>query len=248
MPDSTEITPTQKGPLVQRSSLEGKLGDFVTGLGEVLTDMNTIEINTMIVSQITATPFVPEEAYGYIYQIPENEGDEQYFYQRQIPPALYNRYYGLRRKMLMEYRRVLSNPTNDLYDAQEKLPNPDDPSDGEKLQKLLSNGRFLRGLRKLQEMKSALDGSDITSESTDIIYAQTIMQVDGDIINRYHEKLLDFEQKDVLIQIHNDGVSAGERQWRGLLEFMVGIVQDILERSTDGRFRLPAATFINPNL
>lgn len=247
MPDSTEITPTEKGQLVQTSSLQRRFSDFVMGLGEVLTDMTALEVNTMVVAQITGSKFVPQESYRYLYQIPEVEGDEQYFYERQIPPALYHRYYALRKKMLMEYRQVLSNPTNDLFDAQERLPNPDDPNDEEKLQNLLSNGRFLRGLRKLQELKAALDSQDLQSESTDIIYAQTVMQLDGDIINRYHEKLLDFDHKELLIQIHNEGVNSGERQWRGLLEFMVEIVQSILEKSTDGRFRLPAATFVNPN-
>ncbi|MDJ1175836.1 hypothetical protein [Roseofilum capinflatum] len=247
MPDSTEITPPQNGQSTETSGLQRRFSDFVIGLGEVLTDMTALEVNTMVVAQITGSKFVPQEAYRYIYEIPEHEGDEQYFYERKIPPALYHRYYGLRRKMLMEYRQVLNSPTNDLFDAQERLPNPDDPKDEEKLQNLLSNGRFLRGLRKLLELKAALDSQDLSSESTDIIYAQTVMQLDGDIINRYHEQLLGFDQKELLIQIHNEGVSSGERQWRGLLEFMVGIVQDILEKSTDGRFRLPAATFVNPN-
>ncbi len=246
MPNSTEITPTQNGQLISGGILERRFNDFIVGLSGMLTDMTALEVNTMVVAQITGGKFLPQESYGYLYAIPEQEGDEQYFYQRQIPPALYPRYYGLRRKMLMEYREALNDPMNDLSDPLERLPNPNDPQDAEKLQALLSNGRFLRGLRKLQELKAALDSSSLKSETTDIIYAQTVMQLDGDIINRYHEKLLDFDHRELLIQIHNEGVSSGERQWRGLLEFMVEIVQNILEKTTDGRFRLPAATFVNP--
>ena len=247
MTNATEITTTNNEPSKNANSLQRRFTDFVLGLGEVLTDITALEVNTMVVSQITGNKFVPGEAYRYIYAIPEQIGDEQYFYERQIPPALYDRYYGLRKKMLMEYRQVLSDPVNDLYDPEERLPNPDNPRDAEKLQALLSNGRFLRGLRKLEELRAALNSQDLKSESTDIIYAQTMMQLDGDIINRYHEQLLDFDYKELVIQIHNEGVNSGERQWRGLLEFMVGIIQDILEKSTDGRFRLPAATFVNPS-
>jgi len=65
---------------------------------------------------------------------------------------------------------------------------------------------------------------------TDMIYAQTIIQLDGDIINRYSEEILDHPQKDLILKIHKESVEAGERQWRGLLGFVVDVVQTALEK------------------
>lgn len=223
---------TEQGKL--RTTLQQRFNSFVMSLSEALKDITALEINTMVVAQITASKFIPEEAYEYIYAIPTDETDDRYFIDRQIPPSLYPRYRNLRKKLMMEYRQMLLDPNCELSDPQERLPDPGNPKDQKKLQYVLDNGRFLRGLRKLIELKSALDSGDINSETTDIIYAQTMMQLDGDIINRYHEKLLESEFRDALLRIHNEGVTSGERQWRGLLGFMVDLVQMILQRSRVG--------------
>ena len=221
-------------PKKLQQTLQQRFNGFVLSLSEALKDMTALEINTMVVAEITGSKFIPEEAYQYIYAIPIDENNNQYFIERQIPSALYSRYRDLRKKMLMEYRQILLDPNYELSDPQERLPDPGNPKDQKKLQALLDNGSFLRGLRKLIELKSALDGGDLNSETTDIIYAQTIMQLDGDIINRYHEKLLDSDFREVIVRIHNEGVVSGERQWRGLLGFMVNLVQMILQKSKIG--------------
>jgi hypothetical protein len=57
------------------------------------------------------------------------------------------------------------------------------------------------------------------------------MQLDGDIITRYHEKLFDREDiKDLVLKTHNEGVISGEKQWRGLLDFMVDLVKSTTSR------------------
>jgi hypothetical protein len=45
----------------------------------------------------------------------------------------------------------------------------------------------------------------------------------------------------VILQIHREGVTAGEKQWRGLLEFIIGLVQTTLQRGS-GKDLLPWAS------
>ena len=229
----------------QTERLKKKFQEFLRSLGDVINDITALEVNTMVVAQITGNKFIPEEAYQYIYEIPISERDNRYFVDKQIPPALYPRYRNLRKKLGWEYRQVLLDPSTDMLDPQESLPNPGDPQDRERLQKLLDNGNFLRGLRKIIELKSALDSQDLQSETTDIIYAQTVMQLDGDIINRYHEKLLSNDFRQTIISIHSQGVSSGEQQWRGVLDFMVNIVQSIIQRSTGSNVPIFSSSLVD---
>ncbi|MBN3959885.1 hypothetical protein [Nostoc sp. NMS8] len=101
------------------------------------------------------------------------------------------------------------------------------------IQRLLNNDRFVRTLRKMTELKAALDSSNVTSTKIDIIYAQTVMQIDGDIITRYHKELfsLSEEAKNLIINTHNQGVVSGEKQWRGTFSFLINLVQSIANLS-----------------
>ena len=243
---NTEIEKVKNGKVEKEiDRLQERFKEFIQSLGDVMNDITTLEVNTMIVAQITGSRFIPEEAYQQIYEIPISEMDNRYFVDRQIPPALYPRYRNLRKKLGWEYRQVLQDPSSDLFNLQERLPNPGDPKEQKELQKLLDNGKFIRGLRKIMEQKTAIDSTDLQSETTDIIYAQTIMQLDGDIINRYHEQLLTNDFRQTIISIHSEGVSSGEQQWRRVLYFMVSIVQNIIQRSAgiQGSTGIDLATF-----
>ncbi|MBX9256938.1 hypothetical protein H1Q63_23930 [Desmonostoc muscorum CCALA 125] len=103
----------------------------------------------------------------------------------------------------------------------------------QEIQKLLNNGKFVRTLRKIAELKAALDGGNITSTQTDIIYAQTVMQLDGDIITRYNKELFNLpeEVKTSIINTHNEGLVAGEKQWRGTFSFLINLVQNVAKLS-----------------
>ncbi len=101
--------------------------------------------------------------------------------------------------------------------------------DIQEIQDLLGNDKFVRALRKIIELKSALDSGDITSNNIDIIYAQTVMQLDGDIITRYHKELFNLpeEAKTLIITTHNEGIVSGEKQWRGTFSFLVDLIKGI---------------------
>jgi hypothetical protein len=135
-----------------------------------------------------------------------------------------------------------------------RLPNPTNPTSPEEILKareILNDSRFLRSLRKMSELKAALDNRNKALQrmhdenlgriapdalqkavTTDLIYAQTVIQLDGDIINRYSQEIFDHPHREVILQIHRDGVTASEKQWRGLLEFIIGLIQATLQRSS----------------
>lgn len=233
------------------SLISNKFSSFALSLGEALNDITALEVNTMIVSQITGNKFVAELAYRGLYDIPASEDDTHYetrYFEAQEPPipqALHLRYLNLRRRLVSSFLAIASS--GKLYGMDgdfQDLPHPDRHE--REVAILLKNGQFLRTLRKLAELKAALDLNVKQSfqqgtkqpSVVDIIYAQTVLQLDGDVINRFHENLLKVDSKDVLLHIHNQGVSAGERQWRGLLQFMVGLVQEILFSKSGSKMNL----------
>jgi hypothetical protein len=96
----------------------------------------------------------------------------------------------------------------------------------------------VRRLRKIWELRAAMLNHDK-------IYAQTVIQIDGDVINRYDQSLFDhvaqegdrhthqFEPprlteaaRQNLFEIHNRGVASGEAQWQSLIKFVVDLIQN----------------------
>lgn len=252
------------------SNLGQSFNEFVHSLGEVLIDITALEVNTMVVEQITGEKFIAWQAYRNLYPI-----SKQYLEENNFHESLRDRYLDLRKSLELEYILVVSDPSSEFYDPnvlnaagddnqiltdpeveldeiQTRLPDPFHPTSSDqilKAKKILTNGRFLRSLRKLSELKAALDNrgkslykkqdeqiGNFDSEAiqravkTDIIYAQTVVQLDGDVINRYSQEIFDHPHRDMILEIHRNGVSAGEKQWRGLLQFVIGLVQASLRQ------------------
>ncbi|MEA5627018.1 hypothetical protein [Nostoc sp. UHCC 0251] len=127
---------------------------------------------------------------------------------------------------------ILPAPTPILDDKDEN--NQEDwIASFKEIQRLLDNDRFVRTLRKMSELKAALDSTNVTSTNIDIIYAQTVMQLDGDIITRYNKDLFSLSEdaKNLIINTHNQGVISGEKQWRGTFSFLISLVQNIANLS-----------------
>lgn len=258
--------PAANGRSVAPPTLDRNLNEFLQSLGEVLIDSTALEVNTMVVEQITGDKFIAWEAYRDIYPI-----SPEYLEQQRIHESLRDRYLELRKTLELEYALLLSDPNSEFYDPtvldsathdnqiltdptvewhqiQTRLPDLTNPEEIHKAQTVLKNSRFLRSLRKISELKAALDSRNkalhrkqaeqpgyIKPEvlqkavKTDMIYAQTVIQLDGDVINRYAQQIIDHPHRDVILQIHREGVTAGEKQWRGLLEFVIGLVQASLQ-------------------
>ncbi|WP_448267072.1 hypothetical protein [Nostoc sp. DSM 114159] len=262
------------------------LEKVVSSVHELVDDITALEINTMVVEQITGAKFNAWQAYEEIYSI----NDKDYFDVKGIPnpddlpepektqaQELRKRYTSLFSQLEREYFYILleksnesSEPDSRIIQYQERLkyqvehkanilptdevyiklarpilPAPTPVADREEnnlkslqqrwkeIEELLNNDKFIRTLRKMSELKAALNSGNITSVDIDIIYAQTVMQLDGDIISRYHKKLFQLSEgdRDLILKIHNEGVVAGEKQWRGTLDFLIGIIQNIAKLS-----------------
>ncbi|MFN6529393.1 hypothetical protein [Nostoc sp. ChiSLP03a] len=262
------------------------LEKVVSSVHELVDDITALEINTMVVEQITGAKFNAWQAYEEIYSI----NDKDYFDVKGIPnpddlpepektqaQELRKRYTSLFSQLEREYFYILLEKSNDSsepdpriiqyqerlkYQVEHKanilptdevyiklarpiLPAPTPVAEREEnslkslqqrwkeIEELLNNDKFIRTLRKMSELKAALNSGNITSVDIDIIYAQTVMQLDGDIISRYHKKLFQLSEgdRDLILKIHNEGVVAGEKQWRGTLDFLIGIIQNIAKLS-----------------
>jgi hypothetical protein len=267
------------------------LDNLVKSVRTLLDDITALEVNTMVVDQITGAKFNAWKTYQEIYSI----NDKDYFDIKNIPEEgsqgqdLRKRYKSLFEQLEREYFYILIdnyldknskfyNPQDDrvrryqerleylkttqgkMVESDEKyiqlaepiLPAPSPVVDKKdknnkssdetekisqenwiknctEIRKLFSHDEFLRSLRKISELKAALDSGDVTSTNIDLIYAQTVMQLDGDIISRYHKQLFeeDEETKNLIIQIHKEGVVAGEKQWRGTLDFLINLIKGI---------------------
>jgi hypothetical protein len=152
-----------------------------------------------------------------------------------------------------EEARFATDP--DLHSLQTLLPDPFNLSNPEeiiKVQRVLKTCHFLRCLRKVSEFKTVLDSRNMSlykqeteprnsasvqaqqaTGAIDAIYAQTIIQLDGEVINRYSQDIIGHPHQDLILQLHRDGVTSSEKQWRGLMEFIVGLVQASLQWGKD---------------
>jgi hypothetical protein len=92
---------------------------------------------------------------------------------------------------------------------------------------LLDNSAFLRELRSLRELYYLVGGQDATDSTnfTDLIAAQTIIQMDGDVMNRFHKALLNDCERDFLIQTHQQALSSGQENWKNLVKLIIESIQ-----------------------
>ena len=220
-------SPSEETSLSNQAEIQDKFGEFLNTLSEMLQDFTALEVNTMVVSKITGAKFNPLEAYTIIYQL----GNDPKVL-KAYPEELHPRYVRLWEQLKAAYRLCPEDVTQMKQGM--ALPDPlsDDPDEMRHLMQLMKISNLVRTLRKLSELRAALDGGNPKSTTIDIIYAQTVMQLDGDVINRYNQELFKSEnekQRDFIVNLHNQGVEAGERQWRGLINFMVDLLKGFVK-------------------
>ncbi len=225
-----------------------RLDRRLESLNVLVGEIASVEVNTSLVDKITTEKFIPWQVYQQLHAISRLNLEKL-----NIHSSLREHYLSLRRQLELEYAFLLVNPTSELYDEKiskqvkqdlailtqpnndwenllSRLPNPldsDNPSVMLTLHKLLRDYPFLRTLRKLGELKNVLDRRNQVvwqSESADMIYAQTRIQLGGQISNCYDQKLLNHPHRKTILELHREGVEAGEKHWQGLLEFIITIV------------------------
>lgn len=219
---------------------------FRQSLNKLLSEVSGLEVNTVIVKEINTNYFISWEVYRDIYPI-----CRAYLQQQKIDESLFNHYFNLRRKLELEYALLLIDSTSELYQSnvvlpiltdgnldlekyQTQLPSPLNPNDSQainQVQILLQQPTFLRSLRKLGEMKVDLDKYNqyLQQNSTekDGFFAQTIIQLDGNIINRYSSQLLKHPQQNLILNLHHKNVNIGEKQWEGLLNLLIRFLTNL---------------------
>ena len=271
--------------------LPNQLHEFVRSLGGVLADVSALEVNTMVVEQISGNKFTPWEVYRDIYPI-----SRVYLEQQGYHPTLHKAYLDLRSQLELQYALLLTDPGSNFYDPSvieniremspiltdptidsmdlpTRLPDPINPTDAAEVTRvrhLLNSANFLCHLRKIGELKAALDNrnrrlirqaitftnsqspdEDLPLESkpifNDVIYAQTVIQLDGDIVNRYAEELFEHPHKENILEVHRASLESSEKQWRGLLGFIIEMIQTTINRGNlgNGQRRSPQNTSLN---
>ena len=231
-----------------KESSSQRLDRWLESLNILLGEIASVEVNTSFVDKITTEKFIPWQVYQDIYAISRANLQKS-----NIHLSLFDRYLRLRRQLELEYAFLIVDPKSELYDETltkhvtqdliiltkansdweslpSRLPNPLDGNNHLimlAVHRLLNNYPFLRTLRKLGDVKNILDQHNqvlLQSKSTDIIYAQTKIQLDGEISNCYDQKLLNHPHQQTILELHREGVKAGESQWRGLIEFLITLV------------------------
>lgn len=219
-------------------------------LNQILIDVSALEINTIIVKEITPNHFIPWQAYRDIYPI-----SPAYLQQQGIKESLWHYYLDLRFKLELEYALLLTNPLSKLYKPNTILPvltqsnldwnnyetrlpsilNLNNAETITEIKVLLQQPSFLRGLRKLAEIKSSLDNYNQVLQQQQIeaekqgFFAQTVIQLDGNIINRYSPELLNHPQQNLILNLHQISVREGEKQWEGLLNLLIKLVKNLFQ-------------------
>ena len=210
-----------------------------------LENLATVEISTAIVAEIIEDVFIPWEVYQAIYSISRTSLTRSAIdlslhhrylqLRRQLELAynlllidphspLYDRTLATEVKHNLP---LLAQPSSTWENIPTKLPPPISSGRDSRqstLNKLLEERSFLTILRQLGNTKTLLDRRDRylhqdRNTITDMTYAQTIIQLDSKITNRYAQTILEQSDRDKLLKLHEKSVAAAERQWRGLLKF-----------------------------
>ncbi len=135
---------------------------------------------------------------------------------------------------------ILAKSSSNWDDIPTRLPSPESLRDRDQktLHKLLQEPQFLITLRQLGKLKDTLDSKvlniqKIAAENTienkiisDATYAKTSIKIDGKITNFYSQEILklDLQQQKNIIELHNQGILAGEKQWHQLFKFILNII------------------------
>jgi hypothetical protein len=242
---STAIEQNDNRGKLPHSKLEQWLNSLTDSLGEV----TALEINTAFVEEITTDQFIPWQVYQEIYVI-----SRQQLQQVQIHPDWRDRYLQLRRQLELAYTLLLIDPNSELYDSQREaqarqnltilsqsnseweslptqLPNPiPDPANQKTslVFNLLHDYHFLRTLRQLGTIKQGLDRQNHIlnhkNNNHPTIYAQTKIQLDGKIFNRYSQNILTHPQQSQILKLHQNSILLGEKQWHSLLKFFLNFI------------------------
>jgi hypothetical protein len=224
-------------------------------MSSLLGEISAVEISTMIVDEITEDIFLPFEVYQAIYEIsPSYLAELEINPQLRDRYLRLRRQLELQYALLLTDENsfcydeqlaaevkvdlpLLAKESTTWSSLPCRLPPPVNANytnDNGFLYQLLAEPTFKTILRQLGKIKEALDRrnlqlarsarNDLTM-TYDVTYAQTVIQLDGKIINRYASEIIQHPQQTEIIKLHQQGIEAGEKQWHKLLRFVTEIIQ-----------------------
>ena len=215
-----------------------------------LENITAVEISTAIVDEIVDEVFIPWEVYQAVYYLSRSHlsqlavdsslWDRYLQLRRQLELAYclllidpsstqYNRL------LVEEVKRDLPilSQQGDWETINTRLPEPISQRRKPMFQvnKLLREPEFVNLLQQLNKRKVALDrrdrilrASDSQNDITHTTYAQTSLQLNGKIVNRYSQAILERSDRNLLLQLHEQSTNTGEQQWRSLIKFMLSVI------------------------
>ncbi len=206
------------------------INSFLESFKDAVGDLSALEVNTMIVSEINGLKFNPKNAYRALYDVLKDvDCNLDKVYDSVKGEFTQNTQAKLKRNLMGAVQDALRKPDQNRDLSLTTLPEPGSPD----AQTLLKNKRFIVTLRKLNEVRSLINKPSFNDKDNiyDNIYAQTIIQLDGDVINYFHRRLFEqghsVEQRNLLLQIHGDAVASGQKNWQDLLRLIVDMLSQI---------------------
>jgi hypothetical protein len=231
------------------------LNSWLNSMSSMLIEVSAVEISTIIVDEITEDVSLPYEVYQAIYSISpaylaelgiKEKLRDRYLRLRRQLELQYALLLTDRNSFLYDDKLaaevkidlpILAKETTSWDNLPCRLPSPmsvDGVGENGLLYQLLAEPSFKAVLRQLGEIKTSLDrrnlqlsvsvkkDSDLTSGMS---FAQTVIQLDGKIINRYASEIVHHPQQQEILKLHQQGVTAGEKQWHKLLQLLTEIIQ-----------------------
>lgn len=190
--------------------LEAKINHLIDSMEYLLGEFPSLQVNTIVVDNLIPDYFIPEKIYQEIYSI-----SLEYLDKKGIDKSLWTGYLNLRNNLEWEFLKFHPQETN--------LPAPN------QIQEVLETHPMLvQSLRKIGEIQTILERQNnllINQQKPDIIQAQTQINLEGTLINRYTENILTHPQKDTILQIHQDNITFGQKHWRNFLQNILSFLQ-----------------------
>jgi hypothetical protein len=260
--DSSKLQAQEDSSKLQAHIRETVTG-FVEGMKDAVNDLSALEVNTMVVSEISGLKFNPRISYRLLYDISELDSSGLRHLKDRLREAVCEieleaatdperkQQLELQQQELqleLQLKELQKQPQsetnlakqNQLGKGQAKLRNElknnlytlPKPFQDARLDALLKNKNFVLRLRKLNELRSLLKKprASETDNIYDNIYAQTIIQLDGDVINYFHKRLFEETHTDdraFLMTIHRDAVTSGQQNWQSILHLIFDMMSQI---------------------
>ncbi|OIP69688.1 MAG: hypothetical protein AUK48_14335 [Oscillatoriales cyanobacterium CG2_30_44_21] len=255
MVDKVEKPPASQVVKKDKPNESGTLNCFRETIKDVLEEITTLEVNTVIVRRISVNRFNATDFYEDLIEKLDYQTEQGL---RKVKRSLLDRYKQIKdseQKGIETPKLDLENFTCDLekYKLAEKTFNEHKnySRDSPELK------RFERKQKCLQELSNKVSRLNIVKDEKgqiiakaptiryfrklwefeqtilceEDVYAQTIFQLDGDLTNRFVDDLFDpsrTKSAQLVLDIHQKALVNAESQWKSLIETCVNLVKYLI--------------------